>query len=114
VSPIAGENFHYRIKASPAGPLASVFDPPTHFAGACGWRRSPASVGGRTGQKSPRAAHIGKTDDYELVPDQYLAVDFGEHRFAIPLDNSRPGPEAANLIGIDEGGNTDLTKFWVW
>jgi hypothetical protein len=41
-------------------------------------------------------------------------VDFGEHRFAIPLYNSRPGPEAANLIGIDEGGNTDLTKFWVW
>jgi hypothetical protein len=60
--------------------------------------------------------YIGKTiDDYELIPHRYLAIDSGEHRFAIPLDNaSHTGPEAAHLIGIDTNGQTDPQKLWVW
>lgn len=60
--------------------------------------------------------YIGVTiDGYELVPGRYLAVDSGEHRFAIPLDDdSRPGPEAAHLIGVDDSGQTDVDRFWIW
>jgi hypothetical protein len=55
--------------------------------------------------------YIGKViDAYELVPGRYLAVDSGEHRFAIPLDDdSRTGPEAAQLVGAHEDDQT-----WVW
>ena len=57
-------------------------------------------------------SYIGKTvDGYELDPDQILALDFGEHRFAIPLDDdSRVGPEAAHFLGPDGvvGG------MWIW
>ncbi|MEU1601567.1 hypothetical protein ABZ468_55320 [Streptomyces sp. NPDC005708] len=56
--------------------------------------------------------YIGKTvDGYELDPDRILALDFGEHRFAIPLDHdSRVGPEAAHFLGTDGvvGG------MWIW
>jgi hypothetical protein len=60
--------------------------------------------------------YIGKTiDGYELVPNRYLAVDSGEHRFAIPLDDdSRTGPEAVHLIGVDEYGRTDTRMLWIW
>ncbi|WP_326836416.1 hypothetical protein VSH64_16135 [Amycolatopsis rhabdoformis] len=54
-------------------------------------------------------------DSCELIPDRFLAVDSGEHRFAIPLDDaSRPGPEAAHLIGVDEHDRTDTRKMWIW
>jgi hypothetical protein len=60
--------------------------------------------------------YIGLTvDDCELIPDRYLTVDSGEHRFAIPLDDdARPGPEAAHLIGVDASGQTDPSQLWIW
>ncbi|MFE7115688.1 hypothetical protein ACFU99_09725 [Streptomyces sp. NPDC057654] len=60
--------------------------------------------------------YIGKTvDGYALEPERILAVDFGEHRFAVPLDQtSRVGPEAAHLMGIDKNGGTDATGIWTW
>lgn len=60
--------------------------------------------------------YIGKTiDGYELDPDRILAVDSGEHRFAIPLDEaSRTGPEAAHLVGVDERGQPDARTMWIW
>ncbi|MFI6982959.1 hypothetical protein ACIBSV_30735 [Embleya sp. NPDC050154] len=58
--------------------------------------------------------YIGKTvDGCELDPDRILAVNFGEHRFAIPLGPaSRVGPEAAHLVGVDERGRTG--GMWIW
>jgi hypothetical protein len=54
-------------------------------------------------------------DACELVPGRYLAVDSGEHRFAIPLDDdSRTGPEAAHLIGVAENDHADTRTMWVW
>lgn len=54
-------------------------------------------------------------DGYEVVPHSYLAVDSGEHRFAIPLDDdSRSGPEAAHLVGVDENGQPDARLLSVW
>ncbi|QRP48073.1 hypothetical protein [Amycolatopsis sp. FDAARGOS 1241] len=52
---------------------------------------------------------IGETiDECAPFPDRYLAVDSGEHRFAIPLDaESRPGPEAAHL-------RTGTGQAWIW
>lgn len=60
--------------------------------------------------------YIGKTvEDCELVPDRYLAIDSGEHRFAIPLDDDTcSGPESAHLVGVDECGQTDLQRLWIW
>lgn len=60
--------------------------------------------------------YIGKTvDGYQMVPGQYLAIDSGEHRFAIPLDDGvRTGPEAAHLLGVDEYGQVDPGKLWIW
>ena len=60
--------------------------------------------------------YIGLTvDECLLVPDQLLTVDSGKHRFAIPLDDaSRPGPEAAHLIGADAAGHADPRMKWIW
>jgi hypothetical protein len=78
--------------------------------GCRGWR-FPAQ-----GSVELMRSFIGKTvDDYELFPDRLLAVDFGEHRFAIPLDQaSRVAPEGAHLIGVDERGQTDARAMWFW
>jgi hypothetical protein len=60
--------------------------------------------------------YIGLTiEECTLAPHHHLTIDSGEHRFAIPLDEeSRPGPEAAHLMGVDEHGQLDLRKLWVW
>ncbi|TDU01646.1 hypothetical protein EDD99_0004 [Streptomyces sp. 846.5] len=57
--------------------------------------------------------YIAKTIDHcAAEPGRYLAVDSGEHRFAIPLDHhSRPGPEAAHLINPD---TTSPPNLWIW
>ncbi|MEV7969260.1 hypothetical protein AB0O34_25220 [Sphaerisporangium sp. NPDC088356] len=60
--------------------------------------------------------YIGKViDAYELVPDKFLAVDSGEHRFAIPLnDDSRNGPEAAHLVIPEEAAKGSQHGLWIW
>lgn len=60
--------------------------------------------------------YISKTvDRFELVPDRFLALDFGEHRFAIPLDEqSRTGPEAAHLLIPDADGAATGRGMWIW
>ncbi|MBD0740867.1 hypothetical protein BG418_05160 [Streptomyces sp. CBMA152] len=92
------------------GPVLRALSDPFGLYGCLGWR-FPAR-----GAPAIMRYYVGKTvDGYELDPDWMLAVDFGEHRFAIPLDRaSRVGPEAAHLIGVDERGQTDATAMWVW
>lgn len=60
--------------------------------------------------------YIGKTvDGYELVPGQLLALDFGEHRFAVSLDDgSRVGPEAAHLLIPDVADAAAGRRMWIW
>ncbi|MEV4601998.1 hypothetical protein AB0K15_31930 [Amycolatopsis sp. NPDC049253] len=54
-------------------------------------------------------------DGCEVIPGRYLALDSGEHRFAVPLDDeSRIGPEAAHLVGVDENGQPDPRLLSVW
>ncbi|MFJ9243464.1 hypothetical protein [Streptomyces sp. NPDC101776] len=61
--------------------------------------------------------YIGRTGDgFELDPERILALDFGEHRFAVPLDsdNSR-GPESAHPIRVGEDGRTSPRGgFRIW
>lgn len=92
------------------GPVLRALSDPFGMYGRHGWR-FPAQ-----GSLELMRCYIGKTvDGYELDPDRILAVDFGEHRFAIPLDQaSRVGPEAAHLIGVDETGQTDARAMWIW
>jgi hypothetical protein len=92
------------------GPILRALTNPFGLYGCRGWRfhegQSPVFM----------RYYIGKViDGCELIPHRYLAVDSGEHRFAVPLDDdSRNGPEAAHLIGVDENGRTDPRMFWVW
>ncbi|WP_134669503.1 MULTISPECIES: hypothetical protein [unclassified Amycolatopsis] len=92
------------------GPVLRALTNPFGLYGCRGWRfpegQSPVVM----------LSYIGTVIDHcELVPDRYLAVDSGEHRFAIPLDeDSRTGPEAAHLVGIDESGWTDSRQLWIW
>ena len=92
------------------GPILRALSDPFGLYG-CHWWRFP-----RQGSLDLMRCYIGKTvDGYELDPDRIFAVDFGEHRFAIPLDEaSRVGPEAAHLIGVDERGQTDTRSMWIW
>lgn len=92
------------------GPVLRALANPFNLYGCRGWRfpegQSPVVM----------LSYIGTVIDHcELVPDRYLAVDSGEHRFAIPLDeDSRTGPEAVHLVGIDESGWTDTRQLWIW
>jgi hypothetical protein len=60
--------------------------------------------------------YIGKTvDGFELIPDRLLALDFGEHRFVIPLDqDSRTCPKAAHLLIPDATGPATSRHMWIW
>ncbi|MFJ2032809.1 hypothetical protein [Streptosporangium sp. NPDC087985] len=54
-------------------------------------------------------------DAYELLPDKFLAVDSGEHRFAVPLDvGSRKGPEAAHLVIPEDAAEGRQHALWIW
>ena len=60
-------------------------------------------------------SYIGQVvDGFVLVPDEYAQLSFGEHSFTIPLDgDSRSGPEALHIVGVDEDGRTD-TRGGLW
>jgi hypothetical protein len=61
--------------------------------------------------------YIGRpVDGFELDPDRILALDFGQHRFVIPLDSdSSGGPEPAHMVGVGENSlPSPLGGFRVW
>ncbi|WP_116200183.1 hypothetical protein [Amycolatopsis circi] len=92
------------------GPILRALANPFGLYGCRGWRfpegQSPVVM----------RSYIGTVIEHcEVIPHHYLAVDSGEHRFAVPLDDeSRTGPEAAHLIGVDENGQTDPRRMWIW
>lgn len=92
------------------GPVLRALSNPFGLYGCRGWR-----FPGR-GARECLPSYIGKTADHcEVIPDRLLAVDFGPDRFAVPLDQeSRFGPEAAHLVGVDERGRPDAGELWVW
>ncbi|MFC1439079.1 hypothetical protein ABUW04_12475 [Streptacidiphilus sp. N1-10] len=92
------------------GPVLRALADPFGMFGCQGWRFPEGS------SPTIMRRYIGLTvDECLLVPDRLLTVDSGEHRFAIPLDEaSRPGPEAAHLIGVDANGDADPRMIWIW
>ncbi|GAB4052360.1 hypothetical protein [Catellatospora paridis] len=92
------------------GPVLRAVSDPFGHCGCQGWRfpegNSPILM----------RSYIGTTvDGFELIPDRFLALDFGEHRFVIPLDEaSRSGPEAAHLQIPDPGGSSGRHHLWIW
>ncbi|MFG1811063.1 hypothetical protein [Streptomyces sp. NPDC049040] len=93
------------------GPILRALSDPSGVYGGREWR-FPAP-----GSLELMRCYIGKTvDGYELDPDRILALDFGEHRFVIPLDSdSSGGPEAAHMVGVDESGRASvLGGMWIW
>ena len=91
------------------GPVLRALSYPFGLYGCHGWRFPEGN--------SPTFMRyfIGKTvDDVVLVPDRLLAVDSGEHRFAIPLDpESRRGPDAAHLLVPDDDASGGHHR-WTW
>ncbi|MFE2165868.1 hypothetical protein ACFXB3_12470 [Streptomyces sp. NPDC059447] len=93
------------------GPILRALSDPSGVYGGREWR-FPAP-----GSLELMRCYIGKTvDGCELDPDRILALDFGEHRFVIPLDSdSSGGPEAAHMVGVDESGRASvLGGMWIW
>ncbi|MBB1257846.1 hypothetical protein [Streptomyces alkaliterrae] len=93
------------------GPVLRALSDPVGVYGGREWR-FPAP-----GSLELMHCYIGKTvDGYELDPGRILALDFGEDRFAIPLDSDSTGdPEAVHLVGVDKSGRTsDLGAMWIW
>ena len=56
--------------------------------------------------------YIGRTiTGVELREDENLTLEFGEDRIVVPLDDeSRPGPEAAHVVGADDLGLPDTKR----
>jgi hypothetical protein len=92
------------------GPVLRAVSDPFGRYGCWGWRFPEGN--------SPTVMryYIGTTvDGFELIPDRLIALDFGGHRFAIPLDEgSRVGPEAALLLLPVVEGATAGHQMWIW
>ncbi|WP_051367032.1 hypothetical protein [Hamadaea tsunoensis] len=87
------------------GPVLRAVSDPFGRYGCWGWRFPEGN------SATVMRNYISKTvDEVELVPDGFLALDFGEHRFAVPLDEgSRTGPESAHLLMPDADGH----RMWI-
>ncbi|WP_331738249.1 hypothetical protein [Embleya sp. NBC_00896] len=91
------------------GPVLRALSDPVGVYGGREWRfPEPGSL-------EPMRCYVGETvDGYEWDPDRILALDFGEHRFVIPLDSDTSGgPESAHMVGVDESGATSGI-VWIW
>lgn len=92
------------------GPIVRAISNPYGMYGCRGWRFPD-------GQSAEVMRHyIGKVvDGFRFVNGEYLAIDSGEHSFIVPLgDESRVGPEAVHIVGVDERGCTDPSCMWIW
>lgn len=93
------------------GPVLRALSDPLGVYGGREWR-FPAP-----GSMELMRCYIGRTvDGFELDPERILALDFGQHRFVIPLDSdSSKGPESAHMVGVGENGlPSPRGGFWVW
>lgn len=61
-------------------------------------------------------SYIGQVvDGFDLVPDAYAQLSFGENSFTVPLDEQRRlGPEALHIVGVNGDGQTDARHMWIW
>lgn len=59
---------------------------------------------------------IGRVvDDFALVAGKFAQLSFGEDAFTIPLiDESRKGPEALHIVGVDDYGHPDPGQRWIY
>lgn len=92
------------------GPIFRALTAPFGMYGCTGWRLPGVSATGGL------LRYIGLTvDDFVLLPRRYAQLGFGEHSFAVPLDeDARTGPEALHIVGVDEYGRTDTRHLWIW
>ena len=60
--------------------------------------------------------YIGQTiDGFVVVEGKYAQLSFWEHSFTVPLDDqSRRGPEALHVVGVEHDGKTDARHMWIW
>jgi hypothetical protein len=92
------------------GPIVRALTKPIGLYGCAPWRFPDGNALTRM------RSYIGKVvDDFVIVPDEYAQLAFGEHSFTIPLDDqSRTGPEALHIIGVDQDGRTDTRHLWIY
>ncbi|YCK35659.1 hypothetical protein ACNF49_16690 [Actinomadura sp. ATCC 39365] len=92
------------------GAILRAFADPFGLYGCWGWRFPHGNA------PVVMRHYIGHViDGYEMVPARLLAVDFGEHRFAIPLDeDSRAGHEAAHLVIREDAAHDGRHGTWIW
>lgn len=92
------------------GPVVRAISDPYGMYGCRGWRFPEGHAA------DVMRCYIGKVvDGLRFVEDEYLAIDLGEHTFIVPLDDdSRVGPEAVHIVGVDERGGTDASRMWIW
>lgn len=92
------------------GPIVRALSDPRGRFGEWDWRFPDGN------SLSVMRLYIGKTvTDVQLQEGEWLALEFDAERILIPLDEeSRVGPEAAHVVGIDESGRTDASQLWIW
>ncbi len=92
------------------GPIVRALSNPFGLYGCSAWKFPEGHAAERL------LGYIGRVvDGFDLFPDAYAQLSFGEHSFNVPLDDAqRVGPEALHIVGVDEDGSTDATQMWIW
>jgi hypothetical protein len=91
------------------GPILRALTDPRGRFGEWGWRfperDAPAAM----------RLYIGKSVTSVNIDEGIsLFVEFGAEHIMIPLDeDSRRGPEALHVVGVDQSGVTDVSRLWV-
>ncbi len=91
------------------GPIVRALTHPVGLYGCRTWRFPDPSA------MALLRNYIGQTvDGFVVVPDEYAQLAFGEHSFTIPLDeDSKNGPEALHIVGVDARGRTNPSSLWI-
>lgn len=92
------------------GPVVRALTNPRGRFGEWGWKFPERDA------PSAMRLFIGKkVTNVELVEGVRLLLAFGAEHISIPLDDeARSGPEALNVVGVDEKGRTDPRRLWVF
>lgn len=92
------------------GPIFRAISHPFGMWGCGGWRFPVGDAA------NAMRRYIGQTiDGFVVVEGKYAQLSFWEHSFTVPLDDqSRRGPEALHVVGVEHDGKTDARHMWIW
>ncbi len=92
------------------GPVVRALTNPRGRFGGWGWQFPERDA------PSAMRRYIGReVTGVELVGGVHLKLSFGPEHISIPLDDdARSGPEALNVVGVDDRGVTDTSHLWVF